>query len=445
MSPRRGTVPRMDQKELLAEASSLPWTWPDERREEELTRLLAEPGTAAVPGLVAALDVNKRGAFRALKEALRRIGPPAFDAVLAACTTEPEVPNRWEVNNMLINFDEQCLDRYIAALAHPEERIRSLALHGLQNLGPKASRAAGAVLPFLQDKKLGYWATNAIQKMSGPEVVEEFRTIRANGPAHLRRPALIALAEIGGLGALGERDRHVVERLVRIKTASEAIWTCRMPQHFWMAVPGATYEGFFDALDLHDRVPCTMDMGLSADLREHVPYVDGDKEYVASRVFVTPELDGWRLVYGETLLEMGYGPGQLVEMVSAKCGEAQIFYEDGHAGGLGWMMARDGDVVRGYWKHSDPEWTGDPLPWEDPVGLGFDLDEDEDEDEYDLFEDEEGHEPNASGETGLVGPALNLSVLPGGASSFTDIRGHGWLAITAPGVGHDRFPGALTI
>ncbi|MGW6984979.1 hypothetical protein ACWGE1_36920 [Streptomyces sp. NPDC054932] len=94
------------------------------------------------------------------------------------------------------------------------------------------------------------------------------------------------------------------------------------------------------------------------------------------------------------------------------------------------MVAENGRLIR-YAAEGDPEWEGDPLPWETLAAdePGFDL-------EYD--------EPNA-GTTGARSACGHLSVDPGEVGPDTERRGHGWLALTAPGVGHSMFPGTLRL
>ncbi|WP_031173394.1 hypothetical protein [Streptomyces durhamensis] len=76
---------------------------------------------------------------------------------------------------------------------------------------------------------------------------------------------MAALVAGGGADALDDRDRAAVERLIRVKIPHE---TPRIPSStlsgWWMAVPGASYEGVFEALGLHDRRPVTVAAGVQA-------------------------------------------------------------------------------------------------------------------------------------------------------------------------------------
>ncbi|MGW1890092.1 HEAT repeat domain-containing protein [Streptomyces sp. NPDC002004] len=421
----------MDQGELIAE---LERAGRDKESAAEIVRRLAEPGDAAVPGLVAALGTVDRQTMWGLRDALRLIGPAAFDAAVAARARAEKVPDWWELGHVLRSFDERCLPQYVAALSHPMKEIRRQALGGLQNLGDAAATAVVDVLPFLNDRDSytryqGEQTIRAIGRRTGPVL----RGIRREGPAHLRRHALTALALMGGESELDERDRRALERLVRIKSAQDTPES--LPEHRWLAVPGATYEGLFDAMGLHDRRPCTLSMGLSA-MEDDMALVEGPDgtERTVYRVFVTPELDGWRLVYADTpLWEMHWDVDDLLGRISAACGQAQFFFQDDHSDSMVWSVAVDGAVRRSYWRYGEPEWKGEPMDWEELLG--------EDPD----YDPEEHHEPNATQESSVGRAAWQLSLDPAGVGEHTSLRGHGWLAVTEPGVGHGPFTGALRI
>ncbi|MGW0396095.1 hypothetical protein ACWDYJ_35595 [Streptomyces sp. NPDC003042] len=92
---------------------------------------------------------------------------------------------------------------------------------------------------------------------------------------------------------------------------------------------------------------------------------------------------------------------------------------------------RERPGIRQYAAEGDPEWEGDPLPWETLA-----VDEPGFDPEYD--------EANA-GTTGARSACGSLSVEPGEVGPDTEVRGHGWLALTAAGVSHGAFPGTLRI
>ncbi|WP_432102201.1 HEAT repeat domain-containing protein [Streptomyces sp. bgisy091] len=421
----------MDQAALVAELEEAL-----KKREstDGIVRRLAEPGAAAVPGLLSSLTEVSRGALWGLRDALHLIGPAAFDAAVAARARADKVPDWWELGHVLRGFDERCLTRYVEALSHPMKEIRQQALGGLEKLGEGAADTLPDIIPFLNDADsyTRYQAEKTVGAI-GVEGAPVLRGIRRDGPGRLRRHALTALALVGGADQLDERDRRAVERLVRLKATRDT--PVELPDHRWLAVPGATYERLFEVLDLYDRVPCTISMGLSAMLHDTAEITDPEgTRHSVFRVFVTPELDGWRLVYADTPLgEMAWDVDDLLGRLSAACGQAQLFWQDAHSDSMFWAVALDGVTRRRYWRYEDPEWEGDPMDWETPLSADPDHDPEED------------HEPGATLESDTNGAATALSLDPTMVGSGTVLRGHGWLATSMPGVGQAPFAGALRI
>ncbi|MET7938096.1 hypothetical protein [Streptomyces sp. NPDC005322] len=229
------------------------------------------------------------------------------------------------------------------------------------------------------------------------------------------------LRELLGAGLidrLDARDRKVLERRARIKAIGEEPFPldCR---GWWYAVPGAGYEGVFEALGLHDRFPATLEEG--ADV-EDLPW-----RRDALPVFITPELDGWRLVFGNLVDVVGEDWDEwmgAVERLSEHCGEAQMFFQDPAAGADIWVVAEKGRIRRRYAAEGSPEWVGEPLPWED-----LRVDDEDFDPGYDEAEPNEG--------TARAAYACGrLSVDPTELGSGTRMRGYGWLALNAPGIGH---------
>ncbi|MFG2569096.1 hypothetical protein ACGFR6_27155 [Streptomyces sp. NPDC048567] len=205
-----------------------------------------------------------------------------------------------------------------------------------------------------------------------------------------------------------------------------------LPDHQWIAVPGATYEGLFDALGLHHRIPCTLATGLAAAEHDSVDVTgpNGTRQ-TAYRVFVTPELDGWRLIYADSALTPTVWEfGATIERLSAACGQAQFFSQDEHSDSMIWAVAINGVLRRRYWRNETPEWTGEPMEWEEPL---------------DDAPAEEDSPPHATAECDTNAAAWALSIVPEDVDADTTLRGHGWLAVTRPDVGHTAFPGALRV
>ncbi|WP_344327159.1 hypothetical protein [Kitasatospora putterlickiae] len=238
-------------------------------------------------------------------------------------------------------------------------------------------------------------------------------TTSAAVPAPEEIAALLAVLDAGAPA------RGVDEPVVR--RAFEAERPGPLPDHWWLAVPGGTYEEAFAALGLHDRIPVTVRYGLAAQTDDE-KFTPGP----VHRVFVTPEYAGWRLIYAESpLRETTWWPHEVIERLSAVCGRAQVFFQDPFADSVIWAAAEDGVLVRGYWRYGEPEWTGEPLPWE-PLPSAEDA-------------DENGLELNASLVESIGAAAAGLSVDPAAITVDTPVRGHGWLALTASGAGHDGF------
>ncbi|MCG6497682.1 hypothetical protein [Kitasatospora sp. A2-31] len=231
---------------------------------------------------------------------------------------------------------------------------------------------------------------------------------------------LLATAESAG------HDRAGWERIAREAFAAER--PEEQPDHWWLAVPGETYEAAFEALGLHDRIPVTVRYGQGAQ-GEDTKYVPE----AVHRVFVTPEYAGWRLIYAEEPLgTTRWGLHEVIERLSKACGRAQVFYQDPFADAVIWAAAEDGEVVRGYWRHEDSEWTGTPLPWETVL---TEADFADDPDEYEAY----AEDPGRAETTAVNTAAAHLSVDPAAIDAGTPVRGHGWLALTRAGAGHDGF------
>ncbi|WP_354644012.1 hypothetical protein [Kitasatospora camelliae] len=298
------------------------------------------------------------------------------------------------------------------------------------------------LLTQLGDDRTQDTAESALQAL-GPSVVPQLLAIRRDGPARLRRPALHALTHLGAGAELTGRDRAAVERLVRIKLGRDTLarddrfLDANWPE-IWIAVRAAPdLTPLFDVLGLHDPVPATLAMGMTALVadRSHDTYASGGTSG-PTRTFVTPEIDGWRLVLGPAVNGLMYedpGPHRL-ERLSELFGEVH-YYASGSYDECdqAWAVAENGRLVRRYHFYGDPVWSGDPLPWEDVPQEG--------DDDWQYTRDT----PGASLQDHARDVAELRTVDPETIEDDTPRTGHGWLAVDAPGVGHWSFPGALTI
>ncbi|GHE08988.1 hypothetical protein GCM10010339_59770 [Streptomyces alanosinicus] len=406
--------------------------------EAAAARLAGQADTVVSTLLHSLAGVQRTADLQPAMRALRYIGPPAFDAVLSAWRRK-EVTD-WQAGRFLGVFDERSADQYAALAADPDYRKSGNGFQGLLRLRTDSEAGLRALVESYARGRLIPYKASDYARLLHDSFRPRLRSLRRD-PAvspRTRRGAMAALVAGGGADALDDLDRAAIERLIRVKIPHE---TPRLPgstlSGWWMAVPGASYEGVFEALDLYDRRPITVAAGVhAAESQEiRVPGQDGTGRTVG-RAFVTPELDGWRLVFGPFDLLVGDpwdGMIETVERVSVHCGQAQFFFLDDAGGSDVWLVAENGRVIRQYAAESDPEWEGDPLPWETLA-----VDDPDFDPEYDEV-------PSNAGTTGARSACGYLSVDPGEVGPDTSVRGHGWLALTAPGVGHGAFPGTLRI
>ncbi|GKQ36748.1 hypothetical protein ALMP_32880 [Streptomyces sp. A012304] len=405
---------------------------------ERLAELSADTVVPALLGSVAGAKSTPQ--LEPVMRVLRRIGPPAFDLVVAA--RRREQLSAWQAGRFLEVFDERSAAQYAAAAADPDRQLSSNGFMGLYRLRVESEAGLRALVEtYARGRGVPHRAADYARRLveSRGDRLRALRRDPAESP-RTRRGAMAALVAGGGLDALDARDRAMIERLIRVKIPHETPSLPSLDLCGWfLAVPGATYEGVFEALGLHDRRPITVRAGRAASEGAHSTVVvirpDGTR-ISAGRVFITPELDGWRLVHGplpHVLGEPWDGMIEAVERVSAHCGQAQLFYVDTAGGSDLWLVAEAGRVIRRYTAEDDPEWEGDPLPWETLAT---------EDPEYDPeYDDQPPNAGTARAETACA----HLSIDPGEVGPSTRVRGHGWLALTAADVGHGAFRGALPL
>jgi hypothetical protein len=158
-----------------------------------------------------------------------------------------------------------------------------------------AAPASPAVATSTPPSGGAVWALGEI----GPGVVPLLREVRRSRTAGwLRRAALEALAAVGGPAAFDARDRDPVRRLIKMRITAET----PEPVHLcgsWFAIPTGDQAAVLDAFGLSDPEPVTMRFGASAWNHDHHDWTGPGKEHrECSRVYVSPRLDGWILVFG---------------------------------------------------------------------------------------------------------------------------------------------------
>ncbi|MGN9840623.1 hypothetical protein ACTMTI_21125 [Nonomuraea sp. H19] len=215
----------------------------------------------------------------------------------------------------------------------------------------------------------------------------------------------------------------------------EPISTC---WNYWIAVPTGDQVGLMEVLGLSSPRPITF-----VEAQEVID-ADGhgepDDPHHLSRVFVTPEVDGWTLVIGAWCDPCDGGRREdvlrLCRVLSARYGGAQAYYYGAQGDGSAWVVAENGCVIRRYAATGEPDdaslTLGNPLPYEQVrlQELGLPVDGDlrtasgEQIDEWTLAAFDMA--PEIAAACGISPFTLNHD---------TRVRGTGVLAITPEGAG----------
>ncbi|MBK3640026.1 hypothetical protein [Streptomyces sp. MBT33] len=326
------------------------------------------------------------------------------------------------------------IDELTQELASPDSATRTAAEDALVAHG---AQAVDHVLPFLSEGQSAEVTLHAkaFLHRAREAVLPRLHDIRRNGPTDLRRPALRALVDIGGEEFLDMEDRHAIQRLVQIKLLDERPVSLPMETR-WLAFPADRLDAAVSALGLHDLRTVTTITGVAAATvaRDSMDFKSSaGSESTAYRVFITPEFSGWRFLFGNAFLDE-LGGTNLADKVSEQAGEAHFYAIDTYHNSQLWWISRDGHVVRGHSTYGEPEWVGDPLPFELEYMQGED----------DPFADPYFVEKYAEGVTDADMAADALSVMPGPMPEPTTY-GHGWLATTSTEAPNSRFKGVLPI
>ncbi|MFE5817378.1 hypothetical protein ACFQ6S_28770 [Streptomyces sp. NPDC056479] len=332
------------------------------------------------------------------------------------------------------------IDSLLHDASGKDRGLRRAAEDGLVAIGPQVVES---LLPHvgIASRSLLKWSAESVLRRLGDEALPRLREIRRHGPGRLRGNALKVLVDLGGAECLDEVDRRTVERLVRIKLLDELPVQTPSEGGRWLAFPADRLDDAVAALGLHDLRPVTTVMGVDATTRaaDSMEFKDSSgRARTAYRVFITPEFESWssalaisnwRMLWGNSFIDELDGFMQ-ADKLSKHCGEAHLYLLDPYHSAENWYVARNGRRVRGYGTYSDPEFLGQPLPFEI---------------EYrENAVDEEEAEQYAEGVPDALTAAFNLSVEPGPMHA-DGTHGHGWLATTHPDVPNSRFRGALSI
>lgn len=391
-------------------------------------------GAAAVSPLIEAIrclePTRQRWMLCKTLASLGRVAyAPVRDALLGARTDQEHAA----FAAVFPCIGESALPDYIAALQDPHREIRRLSVQGIRGLKKELRLpAAPALVALLGDadeqmSQAAAWALGDI----GPAVIPMLQEIRATGTLRARHAALSCLADAGGETALSDRDRKALGRLLRVKLAHDVpvgISCCFLS---WIAVESSDQQGVMDFCGLTPTWPATFRLGNSAaDSDGH--FRDDERRF--ARVFVTPPLGGWTLMFGPWCnpLQRRESTLELCLRASATFGKAQAYWFADQGDGSAWLIAENGTLIRRAAYPGDPPDNqfalGSPLPEEEEV----------------LAAAPEDERPDALYD---FAPLLagRRSLNPHELKNVTPEQGHGWLALTPIGVAQGTPPGALEL
>ncbi|WP_330461030.1 HEAT repeat domain-containing protein [Streptomyces sp. NBC_00820] len=441
-------------------------------RAEPARALLVEQGAEAVAAVLDVLcDEHSPVDWTVPADILRGIGEPALLPLAQAVATaaSPEVARRagWT----LARLDVADPKVYAPLLGHPDARVRTDALIALGNRGDTAASIAHLLVPSLGDpepevRRQAVRAFEAIGTAAVPEL-RRVRRARASGP-RIRAGALEALAAVGGPAALDPTDQEAWRRLTRIGLRTET------PQGMhlcgsWYAVPGTDQDAVLDAFDLGEAHPVTLRTGAAAWNHDQHAWHRTRPHEACARVFVSPVLDGWTLVFGDSsqdrhrVEDADDREEVLAEVVRQRCaalsrrfGSAQWYGMSCGDGWTAWCIAEEGEVVRHYDVFTADEEGDEGTPH--PAESGYLLPHEDGfpEDAFDgvnLSDTEEFAARHREVKERLRIPdtcnaddiAARLSVDPQSLDARTRVTGHGVLALTACGREHGHPAGALPV
>ncbi|TDB87609.1 HEAT repeat domain-containing protein [Actinomadura sp. KC216] len=389
---------------------------------------------------------------------LRRIGLPALEPLVEAMVSasSSEVARRARWAHCGLEVDDVSV--FVPYLRHSSPEVRSSTAYYLQLNAEAATPYAADLVALLDDPDAGVrqraiWALDRLDSDLVVPLLHEVRRSRGNGRA--RRQALVALADIAGPAELDARDQLILRRLIRAKLATET----PEPMHLcgmWHAVPTGDQAAVLDAFDLSDPEPVTMRLGGSAWNHDH--HVGGGEHGECSRVYVTPELDGWTLVFGQPF----DGDEDLdTDRLFARLRELSLRFGTAHWYGAScgddwtaWCVAEKGEIVRYYDVFEPDDQVGTGHPAEDGYLLphidgfpddAFDGVKISDSEAFQARYMQVKEELGIPDECHSTSFAARASVDPSALGPRTRVRGHGVLALTACGREHGHPCGALDI
>ncbi|WP_063047120.1 HEAT repeat domain-containing protein [Nocardia pseudovaccinii] len=275
----------------------------DEARRAAVDSLVAT-GRSAIPALLGELcTTDSESMATACTQVLDRLGPLIYEPVLGtlsgirteAGSTEAMSPTEYRLCRLLgiARLHDAAVyakDSFSADFAVRERVADDIGSRGIADHG-----FVLAVLLGDSDRRVRDAAAKSFAAF-GTQLVPVLQQIRRSS-LPTRRAALEALATIGW-NTIDSTDLVLLARFVNAEIAralpSIPSWTCCL----WWALPTEDQAAVLDAFGLSDPVPATAAMG-TAVAREN-----RDLLYTwaqCDRVYVSPALDGWTLVFGDPI------------------------------------------------------------------------------------------------------------------------------------------------
>lgn len=437
-------------------------------REAAEQALIAIGKPAVGPLLNAVCDESSWTGWGASASVLRRIGDAAFDPLVAVFAAEPsrEVSRRCESVFVYLEVSDKAI--YVSALTHPSARVREQAVLALEWMKEQAEPYVRALAALFDDPD-AFVRQRAIRAFDwiGPVSIPLLRQIRRGG-GRRRAPVLTALANVGGWDALDETDQRAVTRLIEIKSANEVpkpMYLC----DGWYALPTTDQAAVLDAFGLVASRPVTMRMGESAWYSDqHISFFDEHPS--CRRMYVTPGLDGWTLVFGELFTteehEIDIVPSDDIirrcadlstrfgaaHWYGANCDLYRRSYDDSWEA---WCIAEAGEAIRYYDADEPDKQIGDTHPAEagyllphEPCDLpagSFSGIASGDSDAFWARFEQIKRELNIPDQATAAMIAARASVDPTALGPQTTVVGRAVIALTPCGVGRPSKRGALAI
>ncbi|MFJ7990377.1 HEAT repeat domain-containing protein [Streptomyces sp. NPDC096351] len=454
---------------LLTESLSGSWEHTRPARDA-----LVEQGATVVEAVLDVLcDEQSPVEWTVSADVLCRIGEASLQPLVhaSAVADSPEIARRagWALGRLKVND----LGAYEPLLNHAHPRVRSDALFAFQVRAEAATGFVDRLVPLLGDpepevRRRAVWAFQAIGTAAVP-ALQRVRRLPAPGP-RVRAGALEALAAIAVPDGLGVEDQSLWHRLTKIKLLSEVpdgMHLCGS----WYAVPTDDQDAVLDAFDLGSPQPVTLRTGAAAWNHDHHSWDRTRPHGTCSRVFVSPSLDGWTLVFGHSSqdthrIEDAEDRDEALSLVvSQRCTDLSARFGSAHWYGMScgddwtaWCIAEDGEILRHYDAYdAEEEEEGDGEPVH-PAEAGYLLPH------QDGFPDDafDGVSPSDSEaftaryhqvKEDLQIPdtcyandiAARVSVDPGALGPHTSTSGNGVVALTACGREHGHPAGALPV